>query len=80
MDQKVQRMRHRLELQAEKMSGLSPLSRLTGGYAYVSRDGSAVRRIGDLKDGDRIAVRMKDGTAEARILSKELTDEDRGKL
>ncbi|MBO4290979.1 MAG: exodeoxyribonuclease VII large subunit [Lachnospiraceae bacterium] len=69
MQQILYRKRHELELYIEKMKGLSPLERLSGGYSYVE-DGSGknIRSVRQLHEGEIIRIRMRDGSAEAKIL------------
>ena len=76
MQKKLERSRHRMERQAERLMGLSPLARLTGGYAYVSRNGKAVRKIEELREQEEIRIQMADGAAQVRVLERELTDHE----
>ena len=53
--------RHELAIKAEKLHGLSPLTALKGGYAYVEDDGGRpVRSIGDVSPGNNIRVNVTD--------------------
>ncbi|MBP5222154.1 MAG: exodeoxyribonuclease VII large subunit [Lachnospiraceae bacterium] len=69
MQQILYRKRHELELYIEKMKGLSPLERLSGGYSYVEDDsGKNIRSVKRLREGEIVRIRMRDGSAEAKIL------------
>ena len=67
MDNAMAQSRHRLELSAGSLAHLSPLARLSGGYGFVSdRDGKAVRSVTDVREGDSLRVRLRDGLIEAQ--------------
>ncbi|MBO4290437.1 MAG: exodeoxyribonuclease VII large subunit, partial [Lachnospiraceae bacterium] len=69
MQQILYRKRHELELYIEKMKCLSPLERLSGGYSYVEDDsGKNIRSVKRLREGEIVRIRMRDGSAEAKIL------------
>lgn len=69
LKKKVTEQRHRLEIDIEKLSGLSPLRKLSGGYAYISRDeGCPVLSISEIKPKDRVSVTMRDGQFEAQVM------------
>ncbi len=60
--------RHELAIKAEKLHGLSPLTALKGGYAYVEDDGGGpVRSIGDVSPGNNIRVNVTDGIISACV-------------
>ena len=60
--------RHELAIKAEKLHGLSPLTALKGGYAYVEDDGGKpVRSIADVHVGDDIMVNVRDGIISAHV-------------
>ena len=60
--------RHELAIKAEKLHGLSPLTALKGGYAYVEDDGGCpVRSIGDVSPGNNIMVNVTDGIISACV-------------
>ena len=67
---------HRVRLQAAHVNGmknrleaLSPLAVLSRGYAVVTRkaDGGVISRVAQAKPGQRIEVRVADGTFEAKV-------------
>ena len=67
VDNAMAQSRHRLELSAGSLAHLSPLARLSGGYGFVSdRDGKAVRSVTDVREGDSLRVRLRDGLIEAQ--------------
>lgn len=63
MDIKIQRQRQRLAVQIETFSGLSPVSRLNQGYAFVQDETRhAVRTTSQVRQGDRLTLYVTDGT------------------
>lgn len=63
--------RHRLELLAGRLEGVSPMARLKGGYAFVTGAGDAmIKSIGDVEKGDVITVTMADGKLTAVVRDK----------
>ena len=70
MEHKITEERNRILLCTEQMRRLSPLERLSGGYAFVSRsDGKSIRKINDVQRKDRIKIYLKDGMIEAEVTS-----------
>ena len=70
---------HRVQLQSAHVTGmknrleaLSPLAVLTRGYAVVTRkdDGGVVSRVAQVKNGQRINVRVSDGQFDAEIVNR----------
>jgi exodeoxyribonuclease VII large subunit len=60
--------RHRLALYAEKLKGLSPLDKLSQGYAYVEDgENKVVNSIDGVKQGDVINIYVKNGTINASV-------------
>ena len=60
--------RHRMALFAEQLKGLSPLEKLSQGYAYVENEkGQVFNDIGNAKTGQAIRVYVKNGVADAKI-------------
>ena len=51
-----------------KLDTLSPLKTLTRGYSIIEKDGKIVKSISDLKTEDKIAIRLKDGEKQAKII------------
>ena len=68
MDGQLQQQRHRLELLAGRLDGISPVKRLAGGYAYLS-DGSGknIRSVADASIGDEVAARVTDGVLRMKV-------------
>lgn len=68
MEQEIRRYRYLLEIRAQKLQSVSPLHRLSGGYALVT-DGTdtPVEGIDSLPDSGIIRIHMRDGIAEARV-------------
>ena len=63
--------RHRMELYLEKMRALSPLEKLSQGYAYVAgEDGRAVKSIGQTQIGEVLEIYVTDGRIRAEVLEK----------
>lgn len=69
MEKKIVAARHKLQLYAEEMKGLSPLYKLSGGYAYVSDEkGNNIKSAGQLKNGQDIVLTMSDGKINAKVI------------
>ena len=61
-------VKKQLAVMAASYEGISPLKRLTGGYAYVSdEEGNGIFSVNDLKVSDDLNIRMKDGTVRAKV-------------
>ncbi len=77
MEQKAGEARQRLLLYIERMNGLSPLKKLSRGYAYVQAgDGSTLKSIRQITEGERILVHVTDGMICAR--AEEIKEERHG--
>lgn len=64
----LQEKRHNLELLIARMKGLSPLEKLSGGYAYVENDsGRRVTSVTTLQKGEQLSLYFRDGTAKVFI-------------
>lgn len=65
MEQSLQFNRHRLALQVQRLKGVSPLEKLSQGYAFAEREAEggrqAVRSIAQVKEGDPLFVYVADG-------------------
>lgn len=60
--------RHELELYIQRMKGLSPLEKLNSGYSYVTdRNGKNIKSVQQVEPGQRVTVRMTDGSFEAEV-------------
>lgn len=71
MRQSLLGSRHRMELYLEKMRALSPLEKLSQGYAYVAgEDGRAVKSIGQTQIGEVLKIYVTDGRIRAEVLEK----------
>ena len=62
MRTRMERERHRLNMYAARLDGVSPVRKLSGGYGYVSdADGKAVTSAAGKKAGEDIRIFLKDG-------------------
>ncbi len=65
--------RHGLQLYIERMRRLSPLDKLSSGYAYLENEsGKNIRSVEQVREGENIAVRLKDGRLRANITGREV--------
>ncbi|SFC92465.1 exodeoxyribonuclease VII large subunit [Butyrivibrio sp. YAB3001] len=72
MAKRILELRHRLDVNIEKLKGLSPLDRLKGGYSYVSdKDGRNIRSIEGIKAEDELSVYVTDGVIRASVIDVE---------
>lgn len=64
----IQEKRHSLELLIARMKGLSPLDKLSGGYAYVENNaGRRVTSVTMLQTGEKLSLYFRDGTAKVIV-------------
>jgi len=68
---KLVKRRHRLELLAGRLHAVSPAQRLSGGYAYVTREGAPLISVEGVAVSDRLNITVKDGSIQARVESVE---------
>ncbi|MCM1184366.1 MAG: exodeoxyribonuclease VII large subunit [Roseburia sp.] len=67
MQDTLTRDRHRMALYAERLRGLSPLEKLSQGYAYVEcAGGGALRDVHQVQAGDLVRIHVKNGAVTAR--------------
>lgn len=70
MKQRVLENRHRLDILTERMKGLSPLDKLSKGYAIVTDEKqNVIRSVNGLTAGDAIKVELMDGDVTASVMS-----------
>jgi exodeoxyribonuclease VII large subunit len=68
MNERLTDNSHRLALYVEKLKGLSPLDKLSQGYAYVEDKGhKVVNSIGNVKKGDVVNIYVKNGMIESTV-------------
>jgi exodeoxyribonuclease VII large subunit len=68
MNQKIKEKRHALELYIARMEGLSPLSKLSKGYALiVGEDNVPVQSITKVSKNELLTVSLLDGDIKARV-------------
>lgn len=68
MKQVLLKKKHTLAIYIEKMKGLSPLDKLSKGYAFVADErGSAVKTVKDVKVGDMVFISVTDGDIQAVV-------------
>ena len=61
--------KHGIAIRAEKLEGVSPLRKISSGYAWVSlEDETHVMRAGDLERGDIIRIGFTDGRVTAEVI------------
>lgn len=65
---KLNDRKYTLGILTEKLNGLSPLKRISGGYAYVSNKDKAVTDIDMINVGDDIDIYLRNGTARANVV------------
>lgn len=60
---RLREYRHRLEIYASRLHGVSPLEKLGQGYSYTeNQSGKNVTSVKDIQKGELITVTIKDGT------------------
>ena len=72
MMRRLEQEKDRLGLMAERLKGLSPLEKLSQGYAYVENSsGANVRTVSNVKQGEQITVYVTDGRIRAEVTGVE---------
>ena len=65
---KLEKRKHQLQLQIEKLEGISPLHKLQQGYSYTeSEDKQNIRSISQVKKEDKIEIYVTDGKISAKV-------------
>ena len=67
MKQKIKYKKEKLYYTLSKLNTLSPLKVLERGYAIVLKEDNVVLTVNELKTGDKIKIKMKDGSKNAII-------------
>ena len=67
MKQKIKYEKEKLYYTLSKLNTLSPLKVLERGYAIVLKEYNVVLTVNELKTGDKIKIKMKDGSKNAII-------------
>ena len=77
INRKTSERRHQLELLTERLNGLSPLNKLSGGYAYISDDkNKPVKSIKRINADDELKIVLKDGNAKVKVIDKTVFDSE----
>ena len=64
----LNRNRRRLEIDIERLKGLSPLDKLSQGYSHVAdKDGRTVSDVNKVKPGDELLISVKNGRISAEV-------------
>lgn len=72
MMRRLEQEKYRLGLMVERLKGLSPLEKLSQGYAYVENSsGANVRTVSNVKQGEQITVYVTDGRIRAEVTGVE---------
>ena len=69
-----QKRKEKLNLLINAISKMNPLEILKQGYASISVDGKAIKKVADLKTNEKINLTMKDGSALAVITEIKIGD------
>lgn len=68
MDARLEAARHRLALMAGRLDGLSPLKKLSSGYAFLrNTQGQSIKDIGEIATGDEVQLHVIGGYAKAKV-------------
>ncbi len=67
MEQEIRRYRYQLGIKAEKLQAVSPLHRLSGGYALITDEKEKpIETAADIPESETLYIHMKDGIVRAR--------------
>lgn len=67
MNRIVTTKKHKLMLLANTLEGLSPVKKISSGYAYVESNGKSIKTIQNVKVSDEILVHVTDGRMKAVV-------------
>ncbi len=68
VDARLEAARHRLALMAGRLDGLSPLKKLSSGYAFLRNEqGQSIKDIGEIATGDEVQLYVIGGYAKAKV-------------
>ena len=74
---KLDQSRHRLSVNAVRLDGLSPLKKFQAGYAYpTDENGQNISSVRQVKQGDKIRIRLMDGRIESRVEDAVIEDSE----
>lgn len=69
MNASLEGSKHKMALYAERLKGLSPLDKLSQGYAFVEGDdGRVVNSVKNVKKDDKLCIYVKDGAIRTQAL------------
>ena len=72
MNQKLDNVKHKMDIYIEKLNGLSPLNKLKSGYSVVKNsDDKIIKNIDDIQKDDVICISVIDGDITAKTISVE---------
>lgn len=70
MDERLKEARHRLALVAERLQGLSPLEKISGGFGFLTdAQGKRIASAGQVSPGDSLSIQVRDGKILATVLT-----------
>lgn len=67
MESRIAREKERLAGYSRLLAAGNPVNLLSRGYCIITREKKIVRSIREMSPGDRISIRVADGSAEARV-------------
>lgn len=76
MTRHFENKKHRLELLAVKLDGLSPTAKLINGFGYIESEGKPVSDVNTVSVGDNINVVLKDGEISASVTGVSIYNEE----
>ncbi len=70
---RINEMRYRLGMLAERLDGVSPAKKLSQGLAFVTdREGKRISRVSHVESGDEIRIRLQDGVMTADVKERKV--------
>ena len=77
--ERLRKLRAEVERLGAKADALNPAGVLRRGYACISTNGRVLSSAGELAQGMKIDIRLRDGSARAEVLNTTVSEEDDGR-
>lgn len=80
MENRLREQKHRLALAAGRLDGLSPLKKISNGFGFLTDEkGNKIESAALVSRGDRITIRLQDGSVRAEVQDCEVFERRQGR-